>query len=317
MGANGTSIWWNGELMLEERALVPVTQIGWTGVAAVFEGMRGYWNADRDDLHIFRLDAHMERFMRSMRLMRMEPHWNQEELMAACVEVVRANDYREDIYLQPLAYAGDAARGNFFNSSGCDIYVTQWPAASSLLTGASQTACISSYRRINEDAMPPRVKNLSNYRNSQLAYRDARLSGYDAAILLNSDGHVAEGPSACVFLVRDSVVITPDLTSGILESITRDAMIALCREALGLRVEERIVDRTELYVADEVFLTGNAAEVMPITAVDRQMIGGGGIGTVTERLIRLLHDIARGIVPEYASWRTSVGMRAVAPSAAR
>ena len=154
--------------------------------------------------------------------------------------------------------------------------------------------------------MPPRVKNLSNYRNSQLASREAGLNGYDTALLLNAAGRVTEAPSACVFLVRDGVVSTPDLASGILESITRDAVITLCRDELGLAVQERAVDRTELYLADEVFLTGNAVEIQPLVAVDRLPIGAGVSGPVATRLGRLLHDIARGGVPQYARWVTRV-----------
>jgi branched-chain amino acid aminotransferase len=304
MTTEGTIIWWNGELVPEAQALVPVTHVGWTGISAVFEGLRGYWNADTEELQIFRLREHLDRFMRSMRLMHMAPRWDRDQLLAACVATMQANDARQDVYLQPLAYVGDAIHGNFWNSTGCDIYIAQWPSPSRLLTGATATACVSSYRRIGEEAMPPRVKNLSNYRNSQLASREARLNGYDTALLLNAAGRVTEAPSACVFLVRDGVVITPDLTSGILESITRDALITLCRNELGLEVQERMVDRTELYLADEVFLTGNAVEVQPLVAIDRLPIAAGGIGPVTGRLSQLLHDIARGDVPAYASWLT-------------
>jgi len=304
MATQETMIWWNGELVPEAEALVPVTHVGWTGISAVFEGLRGYWSAEPETLQIFRLREHLDRFMRSMKLMHMAPRWDREELGAACVVTLQANACRQDVYLQPLAYVGDAIHGNFWNSTGCDIYIAQWPSPSRLLTGTTATACVSSYRRIGEDTMPPRVKNLSNYRNSQLASREARLNGYDTALLLNGAGRVTEAPSACVFLVRDGVVITPDLTSGILESITRDALITLCRDVLGLEVQERAVDRTELYLADEVFLTGNAVEVQPIVAIDRLAIGGGGIGPVTGQLIRLLHDIARGDLPAYATWLT-------------
>ena len=317
MATAEATIWWNGDLIPEAQALVPVTHVGWTGVAGVFEGMRGYWSADTEDLRIFRLREHLDRFMRSMKLMHMAPRWDRDALAAACAAVLRANAPREDVYLQPLAYVGDAHHGNFFRSTGCDIYIAQWPSPSRLLTGATATACVSSYRRIGEEAMPPRVKNLSNYRNSQLASREAGLNGYDTALLLNAAGRVTEAPSACVFLVRDGMVITPDLASGILESITRDAVITLCRDELGLAVQERAVDRTELYLADEVFLTGNAVEIQPLVAIDRLAIGAGAIGPVATSLDRLLHDIARGGVPKYERWVTRVdnGARAARSAA--
>jgi branched-chain amino acid aminotransferase len=289
---------------------VPVTTVGWSGVEGIFEGMRGYHNAEREELFIFRLEAHIDRFMRSLKLMGMTSPWDRDELMAACALTLRENGCRQDVYLQPLAYVPDAGGGGFFSSSGCGIYVDWWPAPSRLGSGHSQSARVSSYRRIGEDAMPPRVKTMSNYRNSRLATREARRDGYDAALMLNAAGHVAEGPNACVFLVREGRVVTPDLTSGILESITRDAVITFCRQSLGLEVQERIVDRSELYVADEVFFTGNAAEVTPLHAIDGVLIGDGEPGPVTRQLDRLLHDVARGQTLAYESWRTPVGLRA-------
>ena len=316
MDGDGKLIWWSGELVPEAAALVPVTHLGWAGVEAVFEGMRGYYSAAQDELFIFRLHGHMERMMRSMKLMGMAPRWTRDELIAACVETLRANTPREDVYLQPLAYVPDAHGGGFFGSGGCDLYIDWWPIPSRLLSVQTQRARISSWRRISEDSMPPRVKNVSNYRNSRLASREAQRDGYDTAILLNAAGKVAEGPSACVVLLRDGVVVTPDLSSGILESITRDAILTLCREELGLPVQERPVDRTELYMADEVFFVGNAAEVTPIAAIDEFVVGNGEAGPVTARLQQLLHDVARGAAPGYAEWRTPVGLRQVATAAA-
>lgn len=302
-------IWWNGELVREADALVPITQVGWAGVEGVFEGMRGYYNADKEELFIFRLEAHLDRLMRSMKLMRMTPRWQRDELVDACIRVLRENDCRYDVYVQPLAYVPDAGGGRFFDSTGSDLYIDWWPAPSRLGSGHTESARVSSYRRISEEAMPPRVKNLSNYRNSRLASREAHRDGYDTALLLNGAGHVAEGPAACIFLVRDGLVVTPNLASGILESITRDAIITLCREALGLDVHERVVDRTEVYVADEVCFVGNAVEVTAITAVDGHLIGDGTAGPVTRQLERLLHDVARGVDDAYAGWRTAVALR--------
>jgi branched-chain amino acid aminotransferase len=305
-------IWWNGELVAEADALVPVTSLGWAGVEAVFEGMRGYHNAEQDELYVFRLEEHIDRLMRSMRLVGMAPPWGRDELIAGCLHVLRANDCRQDVYLQVLAYVPDTGGGRFWTSAGCAVYMDWWPAPSRLGSGHTQTACVSSYRRIGEDVMPPRVKNLSNYRNGRLAAREARRHGCDAAILLNAAGHVAEGPGACVVLVRDGIVVTPDLSSGILESITRDAILTLAREALGLEVRERVVDRTELYLADEAFFVGNAAEAAPIVAVDGHAVGAGTPGPISQRLAALLHDVARGISPAYAHWRTPVALGALA-----
>jgi branched-chain amino acid aminotransferase len=305
-------LWWNGTLTPWEEATVHVTQIGWSSVAAVFEGIRGYWNADHGELYIFRLHEHIGRLMRSMKLMRMQPQWSRDEIIDACVTLMRENDCREDTYLYPLAYFGGAARGAFLASSRTDLLITTRPTPSHLLTGMTQTAGTSSFRRINEDIMPPRVKNIANYRNSQLASTEAQLNGYDTAIILNPAGHVTEGPGACLFFVRDGVVVTPDLTSGILESITRETLLTLCREELGLPVQERTVDRTELYVADEVFFTGTGAEISPVTMIDHHQVGGGEIGPVTRRIERLYHDLLRGQEPGRAEWRTPVGLASMA-----
>lgn len=308
MAGHPKYLWWNGEMTKWEDANVHVTAIGWSSVAAVFEGIRGYWNGEKEELFIFRLTEHMDRFMRSMKLMRMTPKWDRDTLIAACVQVARDNECREDTYIRPLAFFGSAARGAFLGGTDADILITTNPAPSHLTTGISQTASVSSYRRIGEDVMPPRVKNISNYRNSQLGSTEARLNGYDTAIFLNTAGHVTEGPGACLFMVRDNVVVTPDLTSGILESITRDATLTLAHESLGLKVEERQVDRTELYVADEVFFCGTMAEITPVKMIDHYDIGTGPIGPVTQQLDRLLHDVMRGVTPAYDAWRTPVGV---------
>jgi branched-chain amino acid aminotransferase len=183
---------------------------------------------------------------------------------------------------------------------------------SHLKSALTQTAKVSSWRRISEDVMPPRIKNLSNYRNSQLAGMEARLDGYDTAILLNHLGKVAEGPGACVMLVSGNQVITPDVNSGILESITRDALIVLAREVLGLEVVERSVDRTELYLADEVFTCGTAAEVTPIVAIDKYPVGRSEIGPVTHALETAFDDVLRGRDDRFAHWRTPVATRVAA-----
>ena len=242
-----------------------------------------------------------------MRLVRFKLEYDLDELTDATVDLLRANDVREDTYIRPLAYAADTS-GKRFAQIGQEtaLLINTSPMASHLKSGMTQTAKVSSWRRISEDVMPPRVKNLSNYRNSQLAGMEARLDGYDTAILLNHLGKVAEGPGACVMLVSGNRVITPDVGSGILESITRDALIVLVREVLGLEVVERHVDRTELYLADEVFTCGTAAEVTPIVAIDNYTVGGGEIGSVTRALESAFDDVLRGRDARYAHWRTPV-----------
>jgi len=194
------------------------------------------------------------------------------------------------------------------------LQIVTRPMPSHLGSDKAMSAKVSSWRRISEDVMPPRVKNLSNYRNGQLARQETAADGYDTAIILNSHGKVSEGPGACDMFIRDGKLITPDLTSGILESITRDALLTLAREVLGIPVEERVVDRTELYVADEVFFCGTAAEISPIISVDKYTVGDGAIGPVTRELERVFEATLRGTERGYADWRMPVGFASRVPA---
>lgn len=306
-------VWWNGERRRWGECTIHVTELGWSTVGAVFEGIRAYVGERADELYIFRFREHLERLERSMRLVRLKLDYNLDELAAVTADLIQANGIREDTYIRPLAYAADTS-GKRFAQLGYDtaLLINTSPMASHLKTGLTQTAKVSSWRRISEDNMPPRVKNLSNYRNSQLAGMEARLDGYDTAILLNHHGKVSEGPGACLMLVTGNRVITPDLGSGILESITRDALITLLREVLGFEVIERQVDRTELYLADEVFTCGTAAEITPIVNIDKYVIGTGAIGPVTMALEAVFDDVLRGREERYAQWRTPVPVHAAA-----
>ncbi|RIK41275.1 MAG: branched-chain amino acid transaminase [Chloroflexi bacterium] len=294
-----------------EDATVHVTALGWSTVGAIFEGIRAYWNPDHQELYIFRLDEHMERFERSMKLMRLPVTYSMDELKRAIVDLLRANDSREDTYIRPLAYRGGSGQRRFSETGGTsEILINTHPMPTHLLSGRGYSACVSSWTRISDNVMPPRVKNISNYRNGQLVGMEAELNGYDTALILNTQGKVAEGGGACVMLVRDGKLITPDVTQSILESITRDALIVLARQELGLEVVERAVDRTELYIADEVFMCGTAAEITPLTSVDRYTIGNGEIGPITRKLEELLDDCFHGRSGARPNWRTPVGVAA-------
>jgi branched-chain amino acid aminotransferase len=304
-------LWWNGEQVKWEEATVHLTEVAWSTVGAVFEGIRAYWNEEQEALYVFRLREHLDRLMRSMKLVRLPIHYSADEIQAAILNLLRDNEVREDTYIFPLAYIAGTTKRRYdrpgFDSS---LYVTTRPMPSHLLTGMTHKVRVSSWRRISEEVMPPRAKNISNYRNGQLARLEAQADGYDNSLLLNAQGKMSEAPGACVFLVRNGILITPDLTSGILESITRDAILTMARESLGVPVEERVVDRTELYLADEVFLCGTAAEITPVIEVDKYAVADGEIGPTTRELERLFHDVLRGRTDEYAAWRTPIEVAA-------
>jgi branched-chain amino acid aminotransferase len=313
--ANPAYLWWNGKQVRWDDATVHVTSLGWSTVGAIFEGIRAYWNAEEEELYVFRLPEHMQRFERSLRLVRLSDDYGMDTLSSAIVELLRANDEREDTYIRPLGYRGSGGNKRMAGWGGStEILINTHPNPTHLLSGNGEHAMISSWRRISEEVMPPRVKNLSNYRNSQLGGMEAFNSGYDEAIFLNQQGKVTEGGGACIMLIRDGVLITPDPTQGILESITRDALLQLGRDELGLKVEERAVDRTELYISDEVFMCGTAAEITPIFSVDKYTVGDGGIGPITHKLEGLLDDCFRGKTGIRPEWRTKVGVKSAVPA---
>ena len=307
-------VWWNGQRRSWEECTVHVTELGWSTIGAVFEGIRAYTGDRPDELFIFRLRDHLQRLERSIKLVRFTLDYGLDELTEAAVDLLQANQVRDDTYLRPLAYAANTY-GKRATHLGHEtaLLISTSPMPTNLKSGLAQTARVSSWRRISEDVMPPRVKNLSNYRNSQLAAMEARLDGYDTAILLNQQGKVSEGPGSCLMLVAGGKIVTPDLGSGILESITRDTLIVLGREMLGLEVVERQVDRTELYLADEAFLCGTAAEITPIVSIDKYAVGDGHPGPITHALEEVFENVLRGRDPRYAHWQTPVKIKAPVP----
>lgn len=305
-------LWWNGQRVPWASATVHLSSTFWSGVTAIFEGIMSYWNAEQGELYVWQLDAHLRRLLRSQKLMRQASPYTVAQLTDAVLDLVRALDVSADTYIFPYSYPQGG--GGFESSTSAtpqpvDMAIVARPNASHLGKGWVRSACVSSYTRISDNVMPPRVKNIANYRNSNLAMAEAKIDGYDTALLLNTVGKLAEGPGACVMLVRDGVLVTPSSTDSILESITRASVLELARRELGLEVVERPVDRTELYVADEIFMVGTAAEVLTIGSVDRYMVGDGGIGPVTAKLEQLFHDVVRGRMPAYAHWSTPAGMR--------
>ncbi len=299
-------VWWDGKLTPWDQATVHATQLGPAGVSSVFEGIRGYWNAEQKRLFVFQLDAHLARFAQSIRLVRLQLPYSKDELRAAVLELVRANGIAHDCYIRPFAYSEAGTFGGAPQPRAhVLIHTDNW--ASHLREDRAGAAMVSSWTRLSDNTMPPRVKASSNYLNSRYASEEAHRNGYDYAILLNANGKVAEGPGSCLMLLRGRKLITPGTTSGILESITRDVVLQLARERLALEVVEREVDRTELYVADEMFFCGTGVEIAPVVSVDRLPVGDGRPGPFTHRLIDCFHDLVRGIDPEHPEWRTAAG----------
>lgn len=300
-------IWLNGEYLPWPEATVHVSTDTVLRGANVFEGLRAYYNPEHNQVFIFRLEEHLDRLWKSMKIMRMTLPYSKTDLAAACTGLVARNGFREDLQVRVIAYFGE---GPLFAYEPEKIFtgafILATPRRSALNDERGIACCVSAWRRISDNVLPPRVKAGANYQQSRLVSVQAHVDGYDNAIMLNDQDKVSEGPGACLMIVRDARPITPPVTAGILESITRSSLAELFATELTLPLLEREIDRTELYLADEAFFCGSAYEVLPITSVDRYLVGDGSIGTVTRKIRRLYHDVVRGSVPKYKHWLTPV-----------
>jgi branched-chain amino acid aminotransferase len=294
-------LWLDGKKVPWPEASVHVTTISVSASAAVFEGIRAYWNPGKEQLYVFRLAEHMRRLANSMRLVWMEPEFSAEELAAAALELLRANGLREDFYVRVLAFNSGSGFFSKAFEQNTRVLIENVALASHLGANESVACCVSSWTRLADNVMPPRVKCGSNYANNRRALQEAKMNGYD-----NGQGKVTEATAACVFMIRDGTPITSPVTSGILESITRATLIELFRERLGRPVIERDIDRTELYIADELFCCGTGQEITAITSVDRFPVGNGEVGPLTKEIEALYNSIVRGEDPDYAEWRSPV-----------
>ncbi|MBI4552457.1 MAG: branched-chain amino acid transaminase [Candidatus Latescibacteria bacterium] len=303
--AHPAHVWLDGEIVPWERTMVHVTDAP-LFIHAVFEGIRAYWNPAQERLYIFRLDAHLKRLLNSIKLTRMRTTLSKEQIAQGAVALCGALGYREDIYIRPLAYFDPAAFQAATTSGPVHVLINTWPRPSQLDRPTGLKCCVSSWTRIVDNILPARVKCLANYRNSALASTEASFNGYDWAIMINSHGKVSDGTGSALMLVRDGVVLAPTVTDDVLESVTHETLIQVCREVLGVEAVRREMDRTELYSADEAFLCGTGLEVAPISSVDGYTIGNGGIGPITQQLRRMYHDLVRGIDRRYEAWRTAV-----------
>jgi branched-chain amino acid aminotransferase len=240
-----------------------------------------------------------------MKVMRMTPPYSSEELTAACTGLVIKNGFREDVQIRPTVYFGEGGLYAYTpDKVATGAFVLSTPRRCTLDDEKGIACCVSAWRRIADNVMPPRVKAGANYHQSRLVSVQANIDGYDGAIILNDQGKVAEGPGACVMIVRDGRPIMPPITAGVLESITRNTLVELFATEMQLQPLEREVDRTELYVADEVLFCGSAWEITPITSVDRYPVGDGAIGPVTRKIRQIYQDIIRGRIPKYKHWLT-------------
>ncbi len=298
-------IWLGGQIVnindAKVNVLSPTSQFGLN----VFEGIRCYWSEKEKQLYAFRLKEHYDRLIGSVKLLQIEQIYTKSELKQALVDVVKANEYKEDLAVRQTIFVDGF--GTWSSSESVNMFVAPIPKAKTSIEYNKEGlhCCISSWQRINDNSLSPRIKCGANYINSRMGQREALRNGYDTAIFLNEVGKLSEGPGSCLFIVKEGKLITPLLTDSVLESITRNTIIILARE-MGIETIERTIDRTELYTADEAFLCGSAMEITPIYSVDRYIICDGKGGKMTRELHKQYLKCVSGELENHIDWLTPI-----------
>jgi branched-chain amino acid aminotransferase len=305
-------IWMNGTLKSQADAVLPVNSAAVFYGTNVFEGLRAYWNPAEEELFCFRLKEHFVRLRESLKMNRFDVPYSETDLFEAVRETLRGNQIREDVHMHLVAYVGGVGVDA---TSATGLYIN--PRRRGRVNADGLKACVSSWVRTSDNAIPIRLKSGPNYQNGRLATLQAKADGYDAAIFLNQHGHVAEGSGATFMMVRKGKLVTPALSGDILESITRETLIEdVAPRVLGMPIVEREIDRTEIYVADEAFFCGSGYEITPITSIDRFQLGDGRVGPITQRLSDAYIALVRGTDKKHAEWRTATYRSAAVPTAA-
>ncbi len=298
-------IWFKGEIIdvndAKVNALAPTAQFGLN----VFEGIPCYWNDEQKQLYAFRLDDHYNRLQKSARLLQIDCPYSKDELKRSLVDVIKANEYDENLSVRQTLFVDGF--GSWGSDGPVEMFVAPIPRGrtSAEYNKKGLDVCVTSWRRISEETLSPRIKCGANYINSRVGQREALRNGYDTCLFLNEAGKVAEGPGSCFFMVKEGVLITPQLTDSVLESITRNTIIKIA-QYMDIPILERTIDRTELYACDEAFLCGSAMELTPILSIDKYKIGTDGVGEVTRKLHKSYLDVARNKIDIYKEWVTAI-----------
>jgi branched-chain amino acid aminotransferase len=298
--------YFKGEIVPYSEAKVGVLTHGFNYGTAVFGGVRAYWNDEQEQLYVFRVLEHYQRFLHSARIMFMDFDHTPENLSQITLDLLRKENYQRDIYIRPLAYKADEIVGVKLHDLENEITISALPFGGYVANDTNAHVTFSSWRRLDDNTIPARGKVSGAYASSALIKTDAVKSGFDEALVLTQEGHVSEGSAMNVFMVRNNALITPPITENILEGITRRTVIELASKELDLSITERPIDRTEVYMSEELFMTGTAAEVVAITQVDHRLIGSGQMGPIASRLRELYAQVVRGQHHKYRHWNTPV-----------
>ncbi len=298
--------YFQGKIVPYSKAKVGVLTHALNYGTAAFGGLRAYWNQELNQQFIFRAPDHYRRFLNSCKLLCMQLDQTPESLTQLTVELLRLENYHRDIYIRPLAYKSDEIIGVKLHGLHEDLSICAIPFDRYMEDDTNAHVTISSWRRVDDNIIPARGKISGAYANSAFIKTDAVRAGFDEALVLTQEGHISEGSAMNFFMVREGCLVTPPVTENILEGITRRSVIEMARQELNINVVERPVDRTEVYLCDELFLSGTAAQITAATQVDHRPVGNGKMGPITSHLYHLFQDVLRGRVPKYQHWLTPV-----------
>lgn len=303
---NESYVFYQGSIVDEREVSISIRSKAFNYGLACFEGIRAYWDEETQQLYGFRMKEHYERLLQSAKCLNMNIPYTVEELVEATVQLLRKNNFKTTTYIRPIVYKGADTIGPTLIDDDNRILIYCQPLGS--YTGGKETlrVAVTSWSRVEDNMLPPRTKATAAYLNSGLASLEIVGRGYDEAIFLTRDGHVCEGPGENIFMVRKGKLVTPPFSDNILEGITRDTVMTLAREELGIEVVERSITRTELYAADELFFSGTAMEVTPIVEVDDRVIGNGKAGEVSAKIKELFFGLTTGKKEKYAHFCTPV-----------
>ncbi|HOK08104.1 MAG TPA: branched-chain amino acid transaminase [Candidatus Hydrogenedens sp.] len=302
----GKIAYFEGNYIPIEDAKISIMTHAFNYGTGLFEGIRGYYSANKNAILIFRLKEHIDRLVRNCRILCMEIPETQEEIEDICIELVKKSGFKEGVYIRPIIYKSELSLGPTLKGveSKLCCYVIKLGDYCDITSGLD--VCVSSWRRLADNAIPSRVKATGSYINSALAASEAKQAGFNEAIFLNEQGMVVEGSAMNIFIVHQGELITPPRSETILVGITRNTIIELIKNELGLNVIERPIARTELYVADEIFFCGTGAQVAPVRSVDRRIIGSGQPGPITKKLQEIYFKVVQGEIDKYKHWCTTV-----------
>ncbi len=298
--------YFEGKIVPTEEAKVSIMTNALQYGTGIFGGIRGYYNKEKGFISLFRLEDHFLRFVNSLKIIGVSLKYTKEDLIQITLDLTKKNNPQTDSYFRPFAYAGSLNLSPNLERDNVFAFAEyMMPLGDYIPTDKGISVMVSSWRRISDNAIPSRAKITGGYINSALAKKEANLSGHEEAIFLSEDGHVAEGSAMNFFLVRDGVLVTPSKSNDILEGITRRTVLALAKD-LGIPVEERSIDRSELYIADEAFFSGTGAQVAWIQKIDNRMIGDGKRGEITGKIQDLFFRVVRGNESQYDKWCTKL-----------